>query len=520
MRRVYRRKRPLEYLTPFLIFVGIGVIGVLGFQLWNSLQGAKGDVYFYVASGKAKLLQYGTKEWETAYSGTKLLLGDSVKTGLKSRGILQFFNGTTVRLSEDTEIVVTDITKRNDVEKIGLTLNHGAMWVNKVQTEGVDQSDLQVRTTHMQVSDVGTVFEVESNGVETVRVMKGNVNVQILDNDGKNTVLDTIQVGVGQELNLDEAILKAFQNHETPSVLMALSDTFKLSDWYLWNGREDESPTDFSIHHDFPALTQETSASQEVVSGASQQTTQQTDTVNNPAVGEPMAVISNPSQDEVQITNGKLTVSGTVSPGVDQVVIRQTLPGSAVEEYALKKFKKGDSAFSFNIDEAYGNLKPGRNVYQVVAVAGGIRSTDITQLVVNYEKAAVEITDALTAPKVLQYNGSTSSTTTTGVVKVEGEVHGADKVVVNGYTLGKFVSGSSSWVYYANEQGGNLTPGVNNYEVYAVDPKGNKSAVTAFTITYNKLAGSTSQASSGTSSSSTTQQTPTPAPGSDVPNGF
>lgn len=63
MRRVYRRKRPLEYLLPFLIFVGLGVIVVLGFQLWNSLQGVKGDVFFYTAGGRAKMLPDGMKEW-------------------------------------------------------------------------------------------------------------------------------------------------------------------------------------------------------------------------------------------------------------------------------------------------------------------------------------------------------------------------------------------------------------------------------------------------------------------------
>ena len=129
MRRVYRRKSPLEYLLPFLIFVGLGVIAVLGFQLWNNLQAARGDVYFYSVGGRARMLPYGMKEWENGYSGTKMLLGDAVKTSPDGRGVLQFFNGTTVRLDADTEIVLTDITKRSDVEKIGITVNHGNVWV-------------------------------------------------------------------------------------------------------------------------------------------------------------------------------------------------------------------------------------------------------------------------------------------------------------------------------------------------------------------------------------------------------
>jgi hypothetical protein len=515
MRRVYRRKRPFEYLLPFLIFVGVGVIGVLGFQLWNSLQGAKGDVYFYIAAGKAKMLEYGVKEWETAYSGTKMFLGDSVKTSMGSRGVLQFFNGTVVRMDEDTEIVITDITKRSDVEKIGMTLNHGNVWINKVQTEGVDESDFQVRTSHLQVSDVGTVFEVESNTVETVRVIQGSVNVQILDTDEKKTLLDTVQVGVGQEMNLDEAILKAFQNRETPSVLMALSDQFKLSDWYIWNMREDQSPTDFTIHHDLPLLTEE-AATLEVNAGT-QQAGSTMETTGNPVPletsGLQTPVITQPSSSSMSTDQNKVTISGTVGQGTAKVVVRQTVSGNT-DEYTLSKFKAGDTSFSYNVSEALGNFRPGQNIYNFYAVDASGKKSDSAEIRITYNKTAVEVTDTLTAPKVVSYNGGTSNTVTVSVVKVDGSVAGAEKVVVNGYTLGKFVAGSKTWTYFANEEGGNLKPGLNEYEVYAVDPQGVKSTVTTFTITYNKPAGTATTSGSSTTTTSSGGAT------QDVPQGF
>lgn len=514
MRRVYRRKRPFEYLLPFLIFVGVGVIGVLGFQLWNNLQGAKGDVYFYIAAGKAKMLEYGMQEWETAYSGTKMLLGDSVKTSMGSRGVLQFFNGTIVRMDEDTEIVVTDITKRSDVEKIGLTLNHGNIWINKIQTEGVDESDFLVRTSHLQVSDVGTVFEVESNTRETVRVLKGSVNVQILDNDEKRTLLDTVQVGVGQEMNLDEAILKAFQNRETPSVLMALSDQFKLSDWYIWNSNEDQNPTDFTIHHDLPLLTEE-NATQEV-NGMTQQpgTTQESGAPAPASVGTSglqTPVITQPASASMSTDQNKVAISGTVGTGTAKVIVRQTISGNT-DEYTLSKFKAGDTSFTYNVSETLGNFRPGQNIYNFYAVDASGKKSDPAEVRITYSKTAVEVTDALSAPKVVSYNGGTSNTVTVSVVKVDGSVSGAEKIVVNGYTLSKFVPGAKTWTYYANEEGGNLKPGLNEYEVYALDPQGNKSAVTKFTITYNKPAGTTTSTTSTTGTTTTQPQ--------DVPQGF
>jgi len=508
MRRVYRRKRPLEYLLPFLIFVGVGVVVVLGFQLWNNLQGAKGDVYFHIAAGRAKILEYGIKEWENGYSGTKLLLGDSVKTSMKSRGVLQFFNGTIVRMNEDTEVTITDITKRSDVEKIGLTLNHGSIWVNKVQTEGVDQSDLQVRTSHLLVSDVGTVFEVSSNSLETVRVMKGDVNVQIIDTDEKKTLLDTIQVGVGQEMNLDEAILKAFQNRETPSVRMALNDAFKLSDWYIWNIGEDENPTDFSINHslEIPGGSEETSTiSTQQLAGTTQEMS------NPPPVeGLQTPVITQPSPAVMTTEENKAAISGTVAAGTVKVMVRQTVSGNT-DEYTLSKFKAGDTSFGYNVSEALGNYKPGENIYNFYAVDASGNKSDSAEVRITYNKKTVEITDPLSPPKVLTYNGAASSDVTVSVVKVEGSVAGAEKIVVNGYTLSKFEAGTKSWIYFANEEGGNLTSGLNEYEVYAVDPQGNKSEVVKFTITYNKPAGSTQQ---------TSTTTPTPSPSAIPPSGF
>jgi len=530
MRRVYRRKRPIEYILPFLVLVGLGVIGVLGYQLWNNLQGAKGDVFFYVAAGKAKILQYGLTDWETGYSGTKLLLGDSVKTSQLSRGVLKFFNGTMVRLGDDTEVTVTDITKRNDIEKIGLTLTHGSIWINKMQTEGVDQSDLQVRTAHMLVADTGSVFEVESNTADVVRVMKGGVSAQILGTDAdKNSLLDKIQVGVGQEMTLDAAILKAFQNHETPSVLMALSDQFKLSDWYMWNSREDSNPTDFSANNG-QETQQSLTLSQQGLgvsqqNGSTQQTTlapltgtQQTQT--NPSTSGSLSspVITQPSPTVMTTATNKVSISGTVDPSTAKVVVSETIGGNT-DEYTLSKYKSGSTSFTYNVSEALGNFKSGENIYRFYAVDASGNKSDSADVHITYNKTAVVVTDALVAPQVTSYNGSTNSTVTVGVVKVIGSVAGAQNVLVNGVALTKFQAGDKTWTYYANENGGNLVPGVNNYEVYAVDPQGVKSAVTKFTITYNKSAGvpaSTggTQATTPTSKPATTGSTQVvPPPG-------
>jgi len=130
----------LDYILPFLVLVSIGVIGVLGFQLWSNWdQQGKGDVYFYVAEGKAKLLPYGQTDWDNAFSGTKLLLGDSIKSSMVGKVVLEFFNGTIIRMNDDTAVTLADLTKTADKEIIVVNLDNGSVWVNGQKSAGVKE---------------------------------------------------------------------------------------------------------------------------------------------------------------------------------------------------------------------------------------------------------------------------------------------------------------------------------------------------------------------------------------------
>lgn len=497
MRRVYR-KRPIDYILPFLIILGIGVVSVLGFQVWSAFEKqGKADAYFYVAEGKARLLPYGQSSWDNGYSGTKLLLGDSLKTLSLGRVVIAFFNGTLIRMDNDTAVTLTDLSKGTEKEKIVMTLDNGSLWVNGRRSPDVKEGSYQVRTSHMLVRAKGTVFEVESGAQEIVRVMDGSVSVDVyVKTDNKERVAATVDVGVGQQITLDEATLKAFEENQTPSVLMAISEDFKVSDWYGWNTSEDENPSNYRAYDASTEAQTQTESSSTSEIQESQQGTQQTSETSgtmqvtqqttSEVEGELAApVITAPDALSRNVDSGPVTISGTVSQGTDKVVVEQMIDGK-LDSYTLGKFKAGDSSFTYNVSETLGNLKPGDNVYTFYAVNAAGERSDGTKITITKKK--VEITDALTAPKVLTFNDSESSEVTTDVVTVEGEVAGAEKVVVNGYALSKFEAGAKTWTYVAKEALGNLKPGVNEYEVYAVDPEGKKSETVKFTITYTKAA--------------------------------
>jgi hypothetical protein len=509
MRRI-NRKRPIDYILPFLVILGLGVIGILGYQLWQSFEKqGKADAYFYLAEGKAKVLPFGQTAWDNAFSGTKLLIGDSLKTTSLGKAVMQFFNGTIVRLGGDTAVTLTDLIKSPDKEKLVLMMDNGVIWVNGRKSPGVREAGYEVRTANMLVKAKGTVFEVESDSSQSVRVFEGEVSVDVMVKvDEQERVAETISVGVGQEIVLDEATLRAFAEHQSPSVLMAISDQFKAGEWYKWNIEQDRNPTSYAVQQASADVTavetqavastmeteQSTSETEESGSQETQATAEETEeTQEESAPGAPE--ILKPGADERTVTGGIVVISGTVPAGTTKVTVEQVIDGKT-DSYVLSKFKTGDTEWSYNVAEKYGNLKEGENTYSVYAYDEKGEKSEAAEVTITYEKEKVEITDKLEAPVVLKFNGSSSSTVTTGTVLVEGSVKGAQSVVVDGYTLSKFEAGATTWSYSAKETLGNLKPGVNEFEVYAVDPEGNKSDVVKFTITYEKDASATGEAPS------------------------
>lgn len=528
MRRIQRRKRPLDYLLPFLIFISIGVIAVLGFQLFmNFGNQGKTDVYFYVAEGKAKLLPYGSTDWDNAFSGTKLLLGDSLKTSFGSKVVLQFFNDTVIRMAEDTAITLTDVIKSSDKESIVLNLDNGKVWVNGQKSAGVREAEYEVRTKNLKVMATGTVFEVESDSEQLVRVFDGDVKVDILvDNEGQERVADTVLVGVGQQLLLDDASISAFEDNKNPSVLNAIDDDFKTTNYYKWNISEDDSPTDFanaseSTYEEAPLghfeseedrltddidLDEEDMTDEDTASDDEEEVDVDNNIVKKPEIIEPTDTVT---------TTGKLTIKGTVGSNVTKVVVESEVGGNT-DSYTLSQFQKGDSVWSYNVSETFGNIAEGNNTYLVYAYDEDDNKSSPATILISYDKDGISdddedqeisIEEDFEAPSVVSYNGASSPTVNTDTVTVKGEVAGAKTVVVNGYTLSKFNPGDISWTYIASESLGNLELGENNFTVYATDEDGNKSDVTEFTITYNKSGADTGGDNEESASESVTADT-------------
>lgn len=492
MRRYRRRGKP-QFLIPFLALISVGVVFILAFQVWGFFfPNNKGDAVLYVAEGRAKVLPFGKSEWENTYNGAKIKLGDSVKMQTGSKGVVSFYDGTVMRMDQGAEVTLVDITKKSDYQEILLTLNKGNVWVNKSTKNVIRKTDFVINTNNASYSITGTIFDLEKNDIETLRVLKGQVQADIIENvDGRNRVIESIQVGLGQEINLDQASMQAFYERKSPSVLKAITSEFKTGTWYLWNVAEDEEPTDFASGQTSRIIMPE-----EGEEGTSEggENTDQLSSLESPTISQPQGAALNTDSD-------KQTIKGKAAAGTKKVLVKQLLAGETDEKkILLDTFDPEKLDFSYEISLAEENIKEGTNIYRIVGIDENALETKAIEVEVIYkgESANDEEDDnntedeedtetvALSKPVATSVNGKTY---TSGMevkedIVIAGTIDGAVKVFVNDYQLSKFTDGSKAWSYNAKTSLGNLKEGNNVYEVYGVDKNGKKSAVIQVTVKY------------------------------------
>lgn len=395
--RAGRRTSYSDYFIPFIIIVCIGVIAVLLFNLFRALFAAETvkAAYLHLVSGSVQMKAWGTEGYFDLTSDSLVMQGDEISTSSNAKVIVEFFDGTLMRIDGGTLVVFDSISDEESEPEINLKLKNGSLWFNKVYKDTQDTNlavELSDTTVH---SNMASVFEVENKDDDVVRVFN------VFDNDGllvdilsqsKDKVIENENVGVGQEIVFADAVMQKYFAYKSPTVISAIEDEFKLSSWYLWNFEEDKKPTQFEmlIGENNVGLVK---VEPEVVVPAVE-----------PETTEPVPVVESDPVDET-------VVDAPVSAGLSTPTI--------------------------------------------VSVAG------------------VTKPDAAGVYKV-----------TSRVTTLTGNVSGADKVVVNGYTLQKYKAGESTWSYFANADFGLMKPGENTYEIYSLDAQGKKSETLVVKVFY------------------------------------
>lgn len=320
------------------------------------------EVFLYVAEGEARIMPFGIDEWQTAHSSTRILQGDALQSSHSGKVVLEFYDGTIVRMGADTELVLNKILDEPDKDEFELHLKSGDLWVKKPKTMS-GASSVLVDMDDIAVKAVGTVFALRKKGSDhQVRVMQGTVSVDVFKFDDERSSVDSFDVGVGQEALIDSVALDDFRQYQRPYVLDALSDVFKNEDWYKWNLNEDAAPTDFSGK----------GGDTKVISDGFVD-------VDAPDV----PVITSPDTLTFTTKEKTFTIQGTASSDTAQIIVTHKGFG-LVDTHVLSQFKLGDEDWSYKVNADLDNLLEGKNTYSVVAVDEVGNKSDAVILTVNY----------------------------------------------------------------------------------------------------------------------------------------
>ncbi len=514
-RRTLKNKlKKFNFLLPFGVII-VMILLLFGLvKVWNFFADMKGTNFensasVYVLEGATAQKQtYGSSQFFPILSGDILLEGDSVRTLKDTRVVLKFFNDLVVRLDESTSVTVDFVENAKDEEKIEITVNTGNIWLNKPDSLK-SSSDLVVRTNYLKANTVGTVFAVKSSLPESVRVIEGTVLVEVIDStDGKEDVLDQINVNPNQQMTMDNVAFNSFKQRETPRVLSAIDANFKKTNWYRWNLSEDENPSNYESDSALGdsgliSVEDETLNDDDPADADPESTTEENDTEDS---SKPKPVVTFPKANEV-INTDTVTITGTVPAGTQKVVVN-SFEDVTVSPYVLKGFKEGDTTFKYiakYVPAGGGNLIVGENKFEIIAVDSegqegpkttlrfkveldGVKPTTPNSSPAAEDLTGLEFSDDLPAPTLVSVNDVSAETgyvlkENRGVV-VANIGTWAKSVVVNGYKLQQYTPNSGSFSYILSEGFNTLKVGENKISAYGFDEQGRRGKPMTITIIY------------------------------------
>lgn len=517
MRR-YRRRTNSQYLLPFVVLLSFGVFLILAFQLWGSFfPAAKGDAVFYLAEGRSKVLSFGTTEWENVYNGSKVKLGDSVKTLGNAKGVMTFYDGTVMRMDEDTQVTLVDINKKNDYQEILIYLNSGKVWVNKPKQNVIRKTDFVINTNFASYAITGTIFDLEKAAEEILHVIKGQIQVDIIENvEGKTRSIESIPVGIGQQLVLNDRVMQEYYSRKSPSVLGVLDPIFQTSDWYLWNTKQDENPTDFTKGSSTEVLIDSENTPDNTLAGTVLETGDAG--VEKSSVKAP--VLISPKSANIVLSKETQELSGGVAEGTKKLLLKQLVAGSdKVEKILINSLNTEKLTWSYLLSAQKGNLKPGKNVYEFVGIDENAKETLPLTIVIEYTAAESDLVNdrpALVKPTLSTVDGKPYKE---GMVVdkdsfvLAGTANGSDQMWVDDFQLSKFKAGDSAWSYNVKTAFGNLKAGLNTYQIYGVSVDGKKSPILTVKINYKPANAPVVTTTTSTSPSATTKEPATSSTG-------
>lgn len=169
----------------FLLLMAFGVGGGFG----GRALGAATTVT--IISGDIQVRHGATASFVSATDGEVLVAGDTVRAGDGSRAVLTYFEGSTVSIEPNTELVVETASSFTDGSTVVvMQQNFGRTWHVVTRLIG-GNSRYEVKTPASTASVRGTTFQVDSDGERTVvTTTEGTVVDRVADPDRPGLTVD------------------------------------------------------------------------------------------------------------------------------------------------------------------------------------------------------------------------------------------------------------------------------------------------------------------------------------------
>lgn len=408
----------------------ITAILLSGIGFWRALSWFRADwrvehpgATVHVEKGDAATVSVNGEEPLQVEGIANMYEGDALNTGAHSTAAIAFFEGTRMHLDEETAITVQNMRQGERKNAIGLELLNGRIWLS---TPKYSTSGTMLR--HLRTPAFSLEFPPGTEALVTDRTLavfdSGNALGIVLRVPGTQSAL---YIGEGQQITIPEEV------PETEENLYALR--LRLDPTILTSPFVEKSRTT-----SLPPLLKPSTAS-----------LPPEETLN----------ILAPEEGKIALSDS-IEVRGTFGKGVTSVRVNgypATIDGNTFsQELALPSDEKVDIR---------------------------IAALDENGIIIAEQSRTVR--RDLNPPKSPTLLAPAGSGTIFHTAKTEIELRGTAQkgvagIIVNEYRLQLFQPGDTAWSYLASTNLGNFQPGVNIYEIQAIDAAGNRSAPARITV--------------------------------------
>ena len=480
------RKNFFSYILPFVFLICI--LFVAAYYIHNKESFSfitKSPAKLEVIKPEVKVLLYHKDAWLSAPENIplKLFTGDSVRTSIKGEAKIHLFKDTNIYLNTATSVYLENFEESDSFQNTKIRIYEGDLYVH-VERMYNPKSVFQLSMDNLQFITRGGDFLISKN---SIKVLQGKV---IVNRTSKESVVANTSVGVNQQLYLNMNDIGAFEDNQ------ALETAFLEYEWIKRAKTVMEEKEE-----DIPNITV---SSLEKEEGKEDEKDESVDKDLEITVTNPM------KENVIEHEEGVLVLTGTVP---------KTTMSVQVNNYTLTQYTEAETNWVYRAEESWGNLKSGKNEYNIVAKLKGDKELKKT-VVVNYspkETETEEETPELTTEKKESKEESTTeddkekitdsedssipkkeeklkviplSVTSpkhgehidTNIVAITGTAPlNAAKITIDDYALQKYEAGSGTWKYIASTEFKNLEAGkMNSFIITSYDKDDNALASISF----------------------------------------